>query len=139
MRNSKHASIPMSTSVNLVQATEDNQLDTEFKYSELVGSLLYLCTWTRSDISQAVGVLARHMANPSMKHWNAVKGVLQYIAGTLQHGIQFAQGSTIVEGYYDADFASNTNNRRSTTGFVFWCYYMEQQPTIYSSCTHFRS
>lgn len=85
MRESKIKSVPISTSVKFEQGTDDNLLDTEaYKYSELVSSLLYLSVGTRPDISQAVGVLARHMARPSMEHWTAAKGVLRYIACTLQ-------------------------------------------------------
>ena len=120
MRESKTKSVPLSTSIKLEQATEDNLLDREaFPYSELVGSLLYLSVCTRPDISQAVGVLARYMAKPRVEHWTAAKGVLRYIAGTLKHGICFGDGSTTVEGYCDADYASDLQTRRSTTGFVF--------------------
>ena len=68
MKEGKTKSVPMITSVKLVQATEGNMLDKEaYRYSELVGSLLYLSVCTRPDISQAVGVLTRHMAQPSME------------------------------------------------------------------------
>ena len=120
MRESKIKCVPMSTSVKLEQASDDNLLDTEaFRYSELVGSLLYLSVCTRPDISQAVGALARHMARPSMEHWTAAKGVLRYIAGTLQQGIMFGHKSKEVQGYCDSDYASDTQTRRSTTGFVY--------------------
>ncbi|KAL0042590.1 hypothetical protein WJX79_004555 [Trebouxia sp. C0005] len=110
----------MSTSIRLVQAEEDQLLDREeYHYSELVGSLLYLSVRTRPDISQAVGVLARYMAKPSMEHWTAAKAVLRYIAGTLGCGITFRQTNTPVGGYSDADYAGDPDTRRSTTGFVF--------------------
>ncbi len=110
----------MSTSVKLVQATEANMLDKEaYRYSELGASLLYLSVCTRPDISQAVGVPAKRMAQPSMEHRTAVKGFLRYIASTLQHGILFGQGYAIVEGYCDSDYAGDTDTRRSTTGFVY--------------------
>ena len=75
-------------------------LDKEsYKYSELVGGLLYLSVCPRPEISQAMGVLSRHMANPSMEHWTAAKGVLRYIAGTPQTGILYGGGSQAMEGY----------------------------------------
>ena len=66
-----------------------------------------------------MGVLARHMAKPSMEHWTAAKAVLRYLAGTLDCGITFRQSNTAVAGYSDADYAGDTDTRRSTTGFVF--------------------
>ncbi len=113
-------SVPMSTSIRLVQAEEDQLLNREeYHYSELVGSLLYLSVCTRPDISQAVGVLARHMAKPSMEHWTTTKAVLRYIAGTLTCGITSKQTDTPVGGYRDADYAGDSDTRRSTSGFVF--------------------
>ncbi len=120
LKEGRTKSVPMSTSIRLVQAEEDQLLDREeYHYSELVGSLLYLSVCTRPDISQAVGVLARHMAKPSMEHWTAAKAVLRYIAGTLACGITFRQTDTPVGGYSDADYAGDSDTRRSTTGFVF--------------------
>ncbi|KAL3160750.1 hypothetical protein ABBQ32_14128 [Trebouxia sp. C0010 RCD-2024] len=120
MRESKIKSAPMSTSVKLEQAAEGNLLNTEmYLYSELVGSLLYLSVCTRPDISQTVGVLARHMGRPSPEHWIAAKGVLRYIVGTLQQGILFGSKGSSVVGYCDSDYASDAHTRRSTTGFVY--------------------
>ena len=60
-KENKTKSVPMSTSIKLEQATENNLLDREaFQYSELVGNLLYLSVCTSPNISQAVGVLARY-------------------------------------------------------------------------------
>ena len=120
MKEGKTKSIPMATSIKLVQATEDNMLDHEaYRYSELVGNLLYFTICTRPDISQVVEVLAQHMATPGMEHWKASKGILRYIAGTLQQGILFGQGSNTVKGYCKADYYGDMNTRRSTTGFVY--------------------
>ena len=120
LHEGKTKSTPMSTSTKLEPASEDNMLDKEsYKYSELVGSLLYLSVCTRPDTSQAVGVLSRYMANPSTEHWIAAKGVLRYIAGTLQTGILYGGGNSAMEGYCDSDYASDISSRRSTTGFVY--------------------
>ena len=81
---------------------------------------MYLSVCTRPDISQAVGVLARYMAKPSIEQWTAaVKSVLQYIAGTLSYGITFKWTDTAVGGYSDADHVGDSDNRTSTTHVVF--------------------
>jgi hypothetical protein len=116
----KAKSTPMSSSVKLTKASQGSSLDTEqFGYSELVGSLLYLSVCTRPDIAQAVGALARYMSAPGVEHWNAAKGVLRYVAGTLNVGIIYGGSQAGLQGFCDADYAGDLDTRRSTTGYVF--------------------
>lgn len=118
MLEAKSLSTPLSTSTKLTK--DGTPLDrSTFGYSQLIGSLMYLSICTRPDISQAVGALARYMANPTISHWQAAKGVLRYIAGTANHGITFGGNGLILEAYCDADYAGDIDSRRSTTGYVF--------------------
>ena len=41
------------------------------KYWEIVGSLIYLMTCTRPDLSYAVGKLSQHLSKPCQQHWVA--------------------------------------------------------------------
>jgi hypothetical protein len=54
-----------------------------------VGSLMYLATQTRPDISYTVGLLVRFNSNPGEKHWGAVKHLMCYINGTLDYRITY--------------------------------------------------
>ena len=54
-----------------------------------------------------------------MQHWLAAKGVLRYLAGTIQTGISYGHVVAPLVGYCDADFAGDLDTRRSTTGYVF--------------------
>jgi transposase InsO family protein len=115
MSECKPKGVPLSS----LPADEDEKLDTAaYPYSSLVGSLLYLSVCTRPDIAHAVGVLARHVASPHTEHWSAAKGILRYLAGTAKHGLHFGTDKGL-QGYCDADYASDTETRRSTTGYVF--------------------
>ena len=119
MTGANGRSVPMDPGVKLTK--EGEPLDTEqFPYSTLVGSLLYLSVCTRPDIAQAVGALSRYMAKPTKQHWTAAKGVLRYVAGTVDVGLMFdgAAKSGFV-GYCDSDYAGDVDTRRSTTGYVF--------------------
>ncbi|XP_074299180.1 secreted RxLR effector protein 161-like [Silene latifolia] len=51
-------------------------------YASVVGSLNYVQTCTRPDISFSVGMLGRYQSNPEMDHWKAAKKVLRYLQGT---------------------------------------------------------
>ena len=89
-------------------------------YAPTVGSLIYVMVVTRPDISHAVGVASRFMHNPDRPHWNAVKHVFRYLAGTKDHDILFGPNSTpSVVGYTDSDFAGCVGSRKSTTGYCF--------------------
>ena len=73
-------------------------------YAPTVGSLMYAMVATQPDISHAVGVISRFMHNPGRSHWNAVKHVFRYLAGTKDHGILFGPNQTTgVVGYTDSD------------------------------------
>ena len=120
MTSATPKSTPLSTGLTLTKHDGD-QLDsaTQSSYAELVGSLMYLSTCTRPDLSQAVGALARYMSAPTSQHWQAAKGVLRYLKGTSDLGITFGGPNKDLIGYCDSDFAGDKDSRRSTTGFVF--------------------
>ena len=87
-------------------------------YQELVGSLLYLATGTRPDISVAVGQLTRHVSAPTIEHLAAAKVVLRYLKGTESLGLTYGSTEPMV-GYSDADYAGDLDMRRSTAGYLF--------------------
>ena len=49
------------------------------RYRGMVGSLLYLASWTRIDIAMAVLELSRFVSNPSEVHLEAAKRVFRYL------------------------------------------------------------
>ena len=85
MLEAKSLSTPLSAATKL---TKDGEIldQNEYPYAQLIGSLMYLSICTRPDISQAVGALARYMAKPTITHWQAAKGMLRYLAGTVGLG-----------------------------------------------------
>ena len=66
--DSKPVATPVESGSKLVKATDDDELvDTEL-YQSAVGSLLYLSTKTRPDITYAVRNVARFSSKPSKIH-----------------------------------------------------------------------
>lgn len=88
-------------------------------YRSVVGMLQYVCV-TRPDISFCVNKLSQFMNSPSDNHWRAVKRVLRYLAGTLDHGLYFSKGQPDLVCYSDADWASSVDDRRSISGYVVY-------------------
>ena len=118
--------VPHST-MSKLQPTQNPVIDDgepfdPTRYRELVGCLMYLVTCTRPDIAASVGQLARYMSAPSKHHWVAAKHVLRYLKGTADIGPTYSSSvddANILHGYVDADWGSDTDTRRSTTGYVF--------------------
>jgi len=97
--------------------TEENLLPDGNRYAELIGSLLYLSKTTRPDIASAVGVLSRFMSCPEQDHMRAAKIVLRYSRGTSRLGVMYG-GNEALQRCVDADWAGDTDGRRSSTGFI---------------------
>lgn len=141
MTEVKTRNVPLDVSIKL--SANDGESLNDPRYSELVGGLLYLSVYTRPDIAQAVGALARYMSNPTTTHWTAAKNVLRYVASTSTLGIIYRgnQGLSKLIGYCDADYAGDIDTRRSTTGYVFLLHggviswSSRLQPTIAASTT----
>ena len=88
-------------------------------YRSAVGCLMYLMVGTRPDLAAAVGVLSQFAADPCPTHWQALKRVFRYIQGTKTYGIEFTVDGDALQGYSDADWAGDTESRRSTSGYAF--------------------
>lgn len=103
----------------LLNKFEDSEVS-NFPYRQLIGNLMYLAISTRPDISYAIGNVSRYMENPKIVHEKALIRILKYVAGTIGYGILFKKNGTHqMVGYSDADYAGDTETRKSTSGFIF--------------------
>ena len=119
MQDCKPVATPVDVSTKLVTATKEECVDQRL-YQSAVGSLMYLSVSTRPDIAYAVSNLARFSSNPTENHWKALKRVLRYLRGTVNFGILYSPNSSPeCIGFSDADWAGDTNDRKSTSGYLF--------------------
>ena len=120
MSDCKHKIIPCDYStVNLDFDENSTSLNDAGLYREIVGSLIYLMTCSRPDLSYVVTILSQHMSKPTVAHLNLAKHVLRYLKFTADHGITFkADDKLHVEGFTDASWA-NSNDRKSISGYCF--------------------
>ena len=51
-----------------------------------------------------------------------MKGILRYLSGTRYMCICFGKRNSGVLGYRDSDYAGNSDNIRSTIGYIFTLY-----------------
>lgn len=118
----KKSSIPMDVGY-YKHSTNSEYLPDNTKYHSLVGSLLYISTNTRPDIAASISILSRKIKNPTDVDWTELKRTVKYLYGTANFGLKL--GSTVTEGqlkleaFCDADWAGDTVDRKSNSGFVF--------------------
>jgi hypothetical protein len=54
----------------------------QLRYSQIIGSLMYLASAMRLDISFVVSKLSRFVSNPGDDHWDAFERAMRYLKGT---------------------------------------------------------
>ncbi|MGH7239999.1 MAG: Ty1/Copia family ribonuclease HI, partial [Candidatus Saccharimonadales bacterium] len=110
-------------------------------YQSAVGAIMYAMLGTRPDIAFAVTTLSQFTSNPGMPHWVALKRVLRYLNASANSKLVYSgcngySAAPQLIGYCDADWASNVDDRRSTTGYVFMLaggaisWKTKKQPTV---------
>lgn len=58
-------------------------------YGEIVGSLIYILTCIRLELSWVISKLSQHLTEPKQQHWATAKHVLRYLKGTLDQELQY--------------------------------------------------
>ena len=112
--------IPMELHLKLQRETEGKQ-ENSINFRSLIGSLRYLMN-TRPDLTYSVSYLSRFMDKPSSEHLSAAKRILRYLKGTVNYGLLYNRGDRDMKitGYSDSDFVGDINDRKSTSGQIFF-------------------
>jgi hypothetical protein len=91
----------------------------QLRYSQMIGSLMYLASVTRSDILFAVSKLSQFTSNPGDDHWRALEQVMHYLVGTMDYGIHYSGYPAVLKGYSDVNWISDMDELYATSGYVF--------------------
>nr|AAT77039.1 putative gag-pol polyprotein [Oryza sativa Japonica Group] len=113
----KTASTPYDSSV-LLRKNRRIARD-QLRYSQIIGSLMYLDSTTRPGISFAVSKLSRFVSNPGDDHWHALERVVHYLKGTMSYEIHYAGYPKVLKGYSDSNLISDADEIKATSGYVF--------------------
>ncbi|GKD57455.1 gag/pol polyprotein, partial [Tanacetum coccineum] len=96
-----------------------------------------ICYLSQPDIAFAVNKACQYMHASTENHWSAVKRILCYLHGTVEHGmlIRRSSGSTLqaftnvlwkgnpdtsLKAFLDADWVGDSDDRRSTREFAIY-------------------
>ena len=130
MNDSNPRTLPCDVNVNKFDFQDSELLDDPRTYREIVGSLIYLMTCSRPDLSYVVTKLSQYMSKPNVAHLKLARNVLKYLKGTMMNKLSFEKSSEPLEliGYCDSDWAGS-EDRKSISGF---CYSLAKNGTLIS-------
>jgi hypothetical protein len=125
----KFIKLPQPAGQYLSASTDDEVKRTEpalvKRYQEIVGSLAYLATHTRPDLTYATTQLARHLQKPCERHLEAAAHALRYLASHPSLGLTFSPTPSFprdhvsIVGYSDANFGGD-QDRHSIAAHCFY-------------------
>ena len=82
---------------------------------------MYVMVCTIPHLTHVVSVVSKFISHPRILHWDEVKWIFRYLRGTTDYDIMFnkQQSDPSIEGYMDADYTEDLDDKRSTMGYVF--------------------
>lgn len=119
LQDAKTSNIPIDPSYG--KSREEILLQSNEKYQQLIGSLLYITINTRPDIAVSVCLLSQKIITPNQEDWNELKRVLKYLKGTKNMKLFLAkyQCDDNLIGFADTNYGENRIDRKSNSGFIF--------------------
>jgi hypothetical protein len=111
---------PMEERLKLSRNSTTKEVDAT-QYRRLVGSLRYL-SHTCPDLAFSVDYVSRFMQQPTIEHQQAVKRIIRYVVGTLDHDLYYPRclGEAYLVGYSDSDHVGDIDTNKSTSGILFF-------------------
>ena len=94
MKNASPTKTPIAKKPKKASEEEDSEnyqetVEEGYPYREVVGSLLYLSSKTRPDMSFAVNYASRYTSNPTKEHIINIKRTLRYLKGSAAYGLKY--------------------------------------------------
>ncbi|MBW0489777.1 hypothetical protein O181_029492 [Austropuccinia psidii MF-1] len=122
MTNCKPVATALMPNTHLEAASDEDKKNfsvLNVNYFSEIGSLRYLSTATRPDLSFAVSALSQFLESPGTQHWHAFLHVLKYLKGTCSIGLTYCRNNQEPPtAYSDADWGNCRLSQQSVTGYL---------------------
>ncbi|CAI7871591.1 unnamed protein product [Closterium sp. NIES-53] len=115
-------STPLSTGHSLSAPPSNESVEPSGPYPELVGCLMYLMTYTQTDLAYPLSLLACYVAPSRHRkvYSDVAKRVLRYLCCTSGVGLVLGgRGAVVLTGHADASWVDESVTQRSSQGYTF--------------------
>ena len=118
--NMLHAKSQPTPVTSSLQQDSSEPFQDPSMYRSVVGALQYILI-TRPELSYSINRVCHFMHDPKLHHWQAVKRILRYLAGTSNFGLLLKRQSlSSIIGFSDADWGVDVDDRKSTTAYCIY-------------------
>jgi len=76
-------------------------------------------SFSRLDIAYVVSRLSIYTQCPNQEHWDALGRLVRYLRGSIDYAIEYSGLPVVLEGHNDANCISDSDETKSTSGYVF--------------------
>lgn len=119
MVNCRTASTPLEANFQVNCESKSCKRVDATEYQSVIGSLMYIALCSRPDVLHSVCKLSQRNTNPHSEHLAAAKQVLRYLNTTADLALIYEKSGQQISGYADADWAGDSTDRKSFTGYAF--------------------
>lgn len=130
------APLPANVASIIEEAATSTEIEPNFPYRQMVGSLMYAMVGTRFDICYAVSVVSQFLQAPKKVHCDLVRHIYLYLRGSPALKLNYSRDSELkLEGFVDASYA-NHFKYASTSGYIMTLggsaisWNSKRQPTV---------
>ena len=86
----KHEIVLANTSIGASHLEKNNgDSITQLEYYRIIGSLMYIVSYTHRDIVYFVSKESRYTSNPGQDHWKAILRILRYLKQNKSYGLHY--------------------------------------------------
>lgn len=122
MVDCKPMSVPIQPKLQLNLESSVHIQCVNLPYRQLIGCLMYLMLGSRPDLSFSIYYFSQFQNSYSETHWKHLKHVIKYLKATADFGLKYSKdlskSNVILSAFVDSDFASNSTDRKSVTGYM---------------------
>jgi len=112
MQDCKPVPTPINSNHQLKAIDDEDERTNATAYQQIIGSLRYLVTGTRPDLSYTITHLSQFNSSPSTKHLTANQRVLRYLKGTNDRNLFFPWNNQFkMTAYRDASYGNCLDTR----------------------------
>ena len=91
----------------------------KISYAMIVDSIIYVMTYTKSDMAYSLGVVSIYQSVLRKNHWKVIKTILKYLRNTKDQWLVYSETDLKLVEFTDSNFQLDYDYSKSASGYIF--------------------